>query len=614
MRVTHRHRLPRRQALRAVALCVASLTARSAIAQSVTSDALIDRFQPPPPGEYFAGMPFPRYNGDFPIVMRAGVLFRNTLGTPSPAVPPGARIDWQHVAHPMLFFGVHNSVSAYVGLPVLLRSPTDQGSTAGPTRVGDPRFGVRVRIFQHASRAPVSAHLGAEFFLPARWLNGVRDDVFTGVSDGTVRGNVALLLAGSHAFDPLLPIAVSRRFIWSGVIEGNVRPAEDAIRPGSEFHLALGAGVLLPQALHEGWRATLEGHAWWHLGARAGTRVDPVIEGVLGMAFRLPAEFEVLVSGSMATGSWADSLVRGGPVFGINIGLAYAIRDWGAFPLAFDGHHRSGPDDGALRQDPRDAADFGADKRWDRDGDGIPDPDDPCASGSESPQCTDRNRELEAELVRARHGELYPPTTGARPFIVSYDVNLDPDAAVRAIFADDAGIGRLARTIRAGIDSTAGRFDMLLVARISDAERLHPLLRVPGPRRAVWVLDRLVLRAIAAHDATFSRDVHPELLPPELSSCGVAEDAGVACVPIRFTHASSPAPSEAPPPIAAPPPVAPSSASARRRGAPRSAPAALPPSSSASPAPVEPAAPAPPSSIETHREALRQLLPPEWRQ
>ncbi|MEI8259274.1 MAG: hypothetical protein WCJ30_26700, partial [Deltaproteobacteria bacterium] len=409
-------RILRREAHLARVLAVGAvfLASRGAAAQA-TSDALIDRFQPPPPGEYFAGMPFPRYNGDHPIVVRAGVLFRNTYGTASATAPLGARVDRQHVAHPMLFFGVHNSVSVYLGLPVLLRSPTDHGSNAGPTLVGDPRLGARVRVFQHASRAPLSVHLGAEFFLPARWLNGASEQAFTGVSDGTVRGNLALLLAGSLAFGPTLPIPTARRVIWSLVAEGNVRPIEDALRPGSEFHLAGGLGILLPQFLRDGWRATVEGHAWWHLGGLAAGRVDPVVEGIVGTALRLPAEFELLASASVATGSWADTLVRGGPVFGINVGLAYAIRDWGAFPMAFDRRPTFGPDGLAPSQAPRSEHDFGSDKLWDRDSDGIADADDPCPTGSVAPLCTDHARALEQTMLHARHGETYPPTPDGLP-------------------------------------------------------------------------------------------------------------------------------------------------------------------------------------------------------
>lgn len=581
--------------VRALALGGFALFApQTALGQPVPSDGLIDRFQPPPPGEYFAGMPFPRYTGDYPIVVRAGVLFRNTVGTSSPSVPRVARVDWQHVAHPMLFLGVHHSVGAYVGLPVLLRSPTDQGSTSGPTRVGDPRFGMRVRFFQHASRSPVSAHLAAEFFLPARWLNGVRDDVFTGVSDGTVRGNLALLLAGSLALDRGLSIAEARRFIWSGVLEANLRPAANAVRPGSEVHLALGGGVLLPTALHEGWRATLEGHAWWPLGVGSVGRIDPVLEAVLGTAFRLPAEFEVLASASVATGSWADVLVRAGPVFGINVGLAYAIRDWGAFPLVFDGPRRVDPDVHAPRQEPRDVRDFGGDKLWDHDGDGLADAEDPCPSGPRSPQCTETQRALEASALLVRGNRVYPGVAGGLPFTVSFDVQLEVDQRVRLIVPDDAGMGRLARTILERVAARDERFDLLLVVRVAHAERLHPVLRVPGPQRTVWLLDALITQAIARHDADFARRVRMDFLPPEWSSCGLHEQPGLACLPVRFTRAS---------PVASAAPPAPQAVLAASSTSP--ARSALSPTATPMP-------PAGSPQITSLRAALRALLPSEW--
>ena len=519
----------------AAAFSLAFLPASRALAQT---DALVDRFTPPPPGEYFAGLPFPRYNGDYYVVMRAGAVARFTHASPGAGAPLDARITWQSVAHPTVFFGVHNSVAFYLGMPVLMHNTGVNDTVSGSARFGDPRIGLRIRILNVPLRAPWSIHLASEFYFPAFWFNGIPATQFTGVSDGTVRGNVGLVFAGSVGLFDARPPAVSNRFIWTAIVEENIRPAANAVRPGPETHLAAGVGLLFPSCLL-GMRFTAEMHSWWRPDRLPRWNEAVAVEGVFGVGVRLPAEFEFVASGSVGSAVWGDTIVREGPVAGFTVGLAYAIRDWAAFPLAFDGV----PDANARRRrersrEPNDAddsraRDFGATTPWDRDHDGIPDSEDPRPGCEWRPDGHETRAECriaagdthamdENEQVTLRRGDVLRVEGAGLPVAVEHPLvaraaPYETNAPLQ--FQNFVDVARIARTVQRSFATGARTVTLFATVQIENAVALHPVLRISTPLRRVW-LRMQIAHALTEQGVEFDHvdGLSPAPCPPEESA------------------------------------------------------------------------------------------------
>jgi len=126
-------------------------------------------------------------------------------------------------------------VNVHLSLPLsVFQSGTSAAglSALSTAAVGDPRLGIRVRIFNHADRDAFSLHAGGNFYFNAG-LFGLPQTANT--TDGNFRGR--LYLQGAGRVGP---------FAWSLGIGGHFRESYDATltQVSSELYTQAGVGIL----------------------------------------------------------------------------------------------------------------------------------------------------------------------------------------------------------------------------------------------------------------------------------------------------------------------------------------------------------------------------------
>jgi len=118
--------------------------------------------------------------------------------------------------HPQVAIALLDRFNASLSVPIaLLEAGTTSGAAFGAygsPAVGDPRLGLRVRLFGHAERDAISVHAGGQVYLG---FLGIAPSA-ANVSDGTVRGRAYVTVAGRAG-----------SFVWSLLGGYHGRPTLD---------------------------------------------------------------------------------------------------------------------------------------------------------------------------------------------------------------------------------------------------------------------------------------------------------------------------------------------------------------------------------------------------
>ena len=169
-------------------LLFASLTAAPGLAAAQTAGGwALDRYEPTPAGDTFFASEHPWYTGEGrAFALRFGLVVdyaNNPLSLRRGAQGDGEVltrvVEHMLVGHAQVGVALFDRVGVHLSVPVSLwqdgerSSITALGPADGPA-LGDPRLGVRVRVFGHADRDAISLHAGAQVHLNAGWLGASR--------------------------------------------------------------------------------------------------------------------------------------------------------------------------------------------------------------------------------------------------------------------------------------------------------------------------------------------------------------------------------------------------------------------------------------------------------
>jgi outer membrane protein OmpA-like peptidoglycan-associated protein len=214
-------------------LSAAALLPRAAFAQGVA----LDRFEPANAGDRFFGVDSPSTVGDDPTphLMLLGDYAQNPFVLHhGPGVTENeAQISHQFFLHINGSVVVANRVNLNFDVPYLA-SEAGALSQDGKARFGDPRVGLRVKLYGGQNDA-FQAAVGGYLFFPV-------GDSSVWVTDEKLRGMPELTLGG-----------VANRFVWSANAAFMFRPSttiniastQTSILQGSQFRPSIGFGFLL---------------------------------------------------------------------------------------------------------------------------------------------------------------------------------------------------------------------------------------------------------------------------------------------------------------------------------------------------------------------------------
>lgn len=175
----------------------------------------INRFEPTTAGEPSMMVNHPWYTPSFSVA--AGLtlnyaynplVFGNVLPDGS-FVRTKVLLGHQFLGHINLAASWANRVTVSASLPVTLVEAGESLAGIRPVdniAAGDPRFGVRVRLWGDPYENPFSIHLGADLWIPTR-------SSFSQVGDSNVRFMPRLMMGG-----------VAKRVLWSLDLGGSYRP------------------------------------------------------------------------------------------------------------------------------------------------------------------------------------------------------------------------------------------------------------------------------------------------------------------------------------------------------------------------------------------------------
>ncbi len=195
----------RRHPARFTVGCIAALGGLS-YASSAAAQAhgwALDRFEPSPAGDTLFVADRPWYNGTDPFALRVGLIAdyaHNSLMTRRPAAGGytyrDAIVRDMLVMHAQVGISFLDRLNVHLSLPVSLwqtGTPAEGLSAMATLAAGDPRLGVRVRVFNHAERDAFSLHIGGDFYFNAG-LFGLGPQANT--TDNGFRGRLYVVGAG----------------------------------------------------------------------------------------------------------------------------------------------------------------------------------------------------------------------------------------------------------------------------------------------------------------------------------------------------------------------------------------------------------------------------------
>jgi outer membrane protein OmpA-like peptidoglycan-associated protein len=187
-----------------LALAAGVLVPSTALAQT-TSGWALDRYEPSPAGDTFFAAEHPWYGHNRDFMFRGGLtldyanrplVFRRYRDNQETAVE--TVVSDMMLLHLQAGIGLWNRVGIHLSIPVSVWQDGAVASVGGlgaaeSAALGDPRLGVRVRIFGESDFDPISLHVGGSLFLNAGWFGVERA---SNVTDDGLRGRVNVTLAG----------------------------------------------------------------------------------------------------------------------------------------------------------------------------------------------------------------------------------------------------------------------------------------------------------------------------------------------------------------------------------------------------------------------------------
>jgi outer membrane protein OmpA-like peptidoglycan-associated protein len=190
-----------------IALVAGAIVSQTSTARAQTPQPgwAVDRFEPSPAGDVFFAAEHPWYTGprrDF--ALRGGLVLdyaneplvlRRGQGDTASVTPV---VTHMLLAHAQFGVALFDRVGIHLSIPISLwqdgaREPITNIAPAGGPVAGDPRLGVRVRLFGHADKDAFSLHLGAQLFFNAGIFSVARGDNMT---DESFRGRFNVTMAG----------------------------------------------------------------------------------------------------------------------------------------------------------------------------------------------------------------------------------------------------------------------------------------------------------------------------------------------------------------------------------------------------------------------------------
>lgn len=200
-------------------LCAAA----PAAAQTSYNGFAVNRFQPTSAGEWSFWVDHPWYSST--RYLAAGVTLGyahdpvvfSRLGADGVSTTRTALVEHQLTGSLDIAASFLDRIQLNFSLPItLLETGTDTAyvTPANGVAMGDPRFGLWVRLFGQPYRSPVSLSLGAQIWVPIR-VGGLRQAVaLTSSDEGALRVMPKLVLAG-----------YDRHLLWSFGIGFQYRPS-----------------------------------------------------------------------------------------------------------------------------------------------------------------------------------------------------------------------------------------------------------------------------------------------------------------------------------------------------------------------------------------------------
>lgn len=280
---------------------------RPARAQSASGWAL-GRYEPATAGDAFFVNEHPWYNRTRLVSFGLTSDFaRNPLVIRAPNAAPQVVIDNMLTLHAHGAIALFDRVAISVSMPVSLLQTAGAASGASATGLsaytaspapGDPRLGLRARIFGHSDEDPVSLHIGGQIFIGFIPWSG--DEHW--VTDEALRGRLTLTLAGR--------VGPLRHTFSTGY---HFRRRTELARTVMDGDLFLSAGLALA-ALDD--RLHVGPEFWINLvpGSFGVANTDATInaEATLGIAYTLANVVELGVAGGPGlTGSAGTPTFRG---------------------------------------------------------------------------------------------------------------------------------------------------------------------------------------------------------------------------------------------------------------------------------------------------------------
>lgn len=315
-------------------LFIASLVASAFVANERDADAqitgwAIDRFEPAPAGDSFFTTSHPRAPRDSSGTIYAGLAAEYALRPlvfqrPAGATEPGFGIvDHLVVLHAQAAGEVVRRVFLDFDLPFVapisgsnpLLSRVVQGGVLEGVAVGDPRFGLRLRLAGEADRDPLSVYFGAQGFFG--FLQSSKRRQFA--TDEEFRGRLYLSLAGRGG-----PIR------WSLTTGYHARPRLDL---GRAFDPTMTDGPIVASELFAN-----AGVAWTFFMERASVGLEGWVQTPAERMFaRFNVAAEVMATGRFKPTPWLELALGLGPGLTRAVGTPAFRAVFSATFLAYDG-------------------------------------------------------------------------------------------------------------------------------------------------------------------------------------------------------------------------------------------------------------------------------------
>ena len=205
------------------AICCALLSPKEASAQTLKQGFAVNRYEPTSAGEFSFWVDHPWYSSTryFSVGITLNYahnpLVFGSVGSDGSFTKQLSVIEHQFLGHVDLAGSFLDRVQINASLPITFIERGTRAAGAEPANgvaVGDPRFGLWVRLFGQPYRSPVSLSIGAQVWVPLRSF-GVTSGVALSSSDEGVLRVLPKLALGGYG----------KHILWSFTAGFQYRPA-----------------------------------------------------------------------------------------------------------------------------------------------------------------------------------------------------------------------------------------------------------------------------------------------------------------------------------------------------------------------------------------------------